>query len=163
MQQALTIESQYRGPPESGNGGYVAGSVADRLQASTPDFADSAIEVTLRAPIPLDQPMNLLKADPDELQMLLGDTLIAEARTTQLALDVPLPPGFSAALGVRTQSPSFLVGVNPSLPDGRGFHPICFCCGTDVAADAGLHIYAAPVPGFDGVAAAWRPHEVFCR
>jgi hypothetical protein len=30
-----------------------------------------------------------------------------------------------------------------------------------VAADAGLHVYAAPVKGFDGVAAAWRPSEIF--
>jgi hypothetical protein len=27
--------------------------------------------------------------------------------------------------------------------------------------DQGLHVFAAPVPGFAGVAAAWRPHPAF--
>ena len=37
MQHPLVIEAQYRGPPESGNGGYVAGAVADRF------FSDNAL------------------------------------------------------------------------------------------------------------------------
>ena len=44
---------------------------------------------------------------------------------------------------------------------GVGFHPICFCCGADVAADQGLRVFAAPVPGFEGVAAAWQPDVAF--
>ena len=161
MQQSLTIEAKFRGPPESGNGGYVAGSVAGRFKAPVPAVADAAIEVTLRAPIPLDRPMSLLAPESDELQVVLGETLIVEARLTQLTLAVPTPPTFAAALAARDQSPSFHEGINPLLLEGTGFHPICFCCGADVAADAGLHVYAAPVPGFDGVAAAWRPHQSF--
>jgi hypothetical protein len=160
-QPSLTIEAQFRGPPESGNGGYVAGAVAERLEAPNSADVDAAIEVTLRAPIPLDQSMTVFAPGSDQLQVVLGETLIAEARQTQLTLEVPTPPGYEAALAARDQSPSFLEGINPLLPEGRGFHPICFCCGTDIAADAGLHVYAAPVPGFEGVAAAWRPHESF--
>lgn len=161
MQPPLVIAAQFRGPPASGNGGYVAGAVAARFANPTPGTAADAVEVTLRAPIPLDQPMSVVPSDSDALRLLLGDQLIAEARRTQLTLDVPEPPSFAGALAARAQSPSFQEGINPLLPQGQGFHPICFCCGADVDADAGLHVHAAPVPGFEGVAAAWRPHAVF--
>lgn len=48
--------------------------------------------------------------------------------------------------------------------EGRGFHPICFCCGADVENEAGLQVFSAPlerIEGFDGVAAAWRPPAQF--
>jgi hypothetical protein len=154
--ETITIPFRFRGPPNSGNGGYVAGAIAERFAASA--GADAAIEVTLRAPIPLDTPMTLERPDADHLRMLLGETLIAEAARTTLKLDVPQPPSFAAALAARDASPSFYKGVNPFIPDGTGFHPVCACCGADTPVGEGLHVYAAPVPGFDGAAAAWRPH-----
>src|SRR5690349_10167215 len=48
--QTLVVGEQFRGPPNSGNGGYVAGRLARELDPS----AATAIEVTLRAPAPLD-------------------------------------------------------------------------------------------------------------
>jgi len=154
--ETIIIPFRYRGPPNSGNGGYVAGALAERFDPRPGE--DAAIEVTLRAPIPLDTPMTVEQPDPDHLRMMLGETLIAEAQRTTLALDVPEPPSFERALAVRGDSPSFYLRVNPFLPDGTGFHPVCACCGADAPIGEGLHVYAAPVPGFDGVAAAWRPH-----
>jgi hypothetical protein len=152
--ESIVIPARFRGPPNSGNGGYVAGAVAERFVAD----AGGAVEVTLRAPIPLDTPMTVERPDGDHLRVVLGETLIVEAARSALALDVPTPPAFDAALAARAESPSFYRNANPLLPGGTGFHPICACCGADVEIDQGLHVYAAPVAGFDGVAAAWRPH-----
>ena len=55
MPDQLTIPKRFRGPPESGNGGYVAGVFAEQLQLS----ADQGIEITLRAPIPLDKTLTV--------------------------------------------------------------------------------------------------------
>ncbi|MFU8817996.1 MAG: hypothetical protein ACNA7W_21820 [Pseudomonadales bacterium] len=158
MTDSLIIPARFRGPPNSGNGGYVAGAIAERFPACNAAATDAAIEVTLRAPPPLDTPMSVERTDADHLRIVLGDTLVAEAVRTTLTLEVPAPPTFAAALASRDRSPSFFRNANPLLPDGTGFHPICACCGADVPADEGLHVYAAPVEGFDGVAAAWRPH-----
>jgi hypothetical protein len=155
----LVIPARFRGPPQSGNGGYVAGAIAQHL-CLTADQSDAAIEVTLRAPIPLDTPMSVV-ADGDGLRVVLGDVLIAEARRADLTLQVPDPPSFAEARAARDASPSFYRGVNPLIPDGTGFHPVCVCCGADVPPAEGLHVYAAPVPGFQGVAAAWQPHPAF--
>lgn len=161
MQESIIIPARFRGPPESGNGGYVAGAIAECFAGEDSSAADAAIEVTLRAPTPLDRVMNVVRRDDDTLQLILGETLIAEAVRTRLELDIPEPPSFEAALSAQPRSPSFYENVNPMLPQGTGFHPICFCCGADVEPDEGLHVYAAPVDGFDGVAAAWRPSDAF--
>lgn len=161
MQESIIVPARFRGPPESGNGGYVAGLLAEQFPEPQSSAEDAAIEVTLRAPTPLDRSMTPLRPDSDSLQLIIGETLIAEARRSELKLDVPEPPRFADALAAEKNSPSFIENINPLLPQGKGFHPICFCCGADVAADEGLHVYAAPVQGFDGVAAAWQPSTVF--
>ena len=47
----LVVPARFNGPARSGNGGYVAGSLAARV----PDAADRPVEVTLRRPPPLDR------------------------------------------------------------------------------------------------------------
>jgi hypothetical protein len=159
MQESIIVPARFRGPPESGNGGYVAGVVAGYFGRKP--SREAAVEVTLRAPTPLDREMAMLRSEDGGVQLVLGETLIAEARRTELSLEIPTPPSFAAALAARSDSPSFFENINPLLPDGTGFHPICFCCGADVAPTEGLHVYAAPVDGFDGVAAAWQPSAEF--
>jgi len=161
MNQDLTIPFRFRGPPASGNGGYVAGAVAERfpLRPDRPD--DLAVEVTLRAPIPLDTPMRLECSDESHLRLMLGEQLIAEAQPASLSLDVPAPPDWAATLAARESSASFQPRVNDLIPGGTGFHPVCVCCGADVPEGEGLRVFAASVPGLDGVAAAWRPHPAF--
>ena len=171
-QYPLTIDEQFRGPPESGHGGYVSGAIAARVHdlQSVPgedsgNNRDSAIEVTLRSPIPLNTPLLLVESEGEasdsDLSVWHDALLIAEARQTSLSLSIPQPPSFAEVLSARENSPSFIPGINPLIEGGLGFHPICFCCGADVPQSQGLHVYAAPVPGFDGVAAAWRPDESF--
>ncbi|MEQ8486944.1 MAG: hypothetical protein RIB46_21485 [Pseudomonadales bacterium] len=159
MHDSLIIPARFRGPPNSGNGGYVAGAVAEQFPGLA--AADGVVQVTLRAPIPLDTPMPLTCTAENHLHLSLAGTLIAEAEPVHLTVDVPAPPSFAAALAARGGSPSLMPNLNPLLPDGLGFHPVCVCCGADVAAGEGLRVFAAPVPGFDGVAAAWRPDRAF--
>ena len=127
MQESIIIPARFRGPPESGNGGYVAGAIAECFADTQPSEADAAIEVTLRAPTPLDRSMTVSRPDDDSLQLILGETLIAEACRTRLELDVPEPPSFAAALAAQPQSASFFEHINPLLPEGRGDVAHGFC------------------------------------
>ena len=47
MNQHVVVAEQFRGPPDSGNGGYVSGLLAGYL---SPSAAAEGVEVTLRAP-----------------------------------------------------------------------------------------------------------------
>jgi hypothetical protein len=161
MIEPMNVPARFRGPPSSGNGGYVAGAIAERFPLRSDAAQDAAVEVTLRAPIPLDMPMDLACSDENQLRLMQGEQLIAEARATRLPAEVPAPPSFGAAGAARQQSPALMVRLNPLLPGGTGFHPVCVCCGADVPEAEGLRVFAAPVPGFDGVAAAWQPHPAF--
>lgn len=172
----LIIPAQFRGPPRSGNGGYVCGVLAGRLSRSGHGsdagnaFAipQPPITVSLRSPPPLDEPMAVVSAGAGaRLQMVLGETLVAEAEPgAPDVLDapemaIPVAPSFAAAEAAVGASPAFWPRVNSLVPGGLGVHPICACCGADVAADLGLRVFAAPVPGFTGVTAAWTPDPAF--
>lgn len=90
----LTIDARYNGPPDSGNGGYVAGRLAEALLASR-DLAavgsDSPwVEVTLRHPPPLDEAM-ALNGEGDELSASHGGTVVATARLLPHAPDQAAP------------------------------------------------------------------------
>lgn len=157
MQKTLVIPQQFRGPPDSGNGGYVAGAVAELFPFAPSAPADAALQVTLRTPIPLDTPLALTCTEENHLHLTRDEQLIVEAEPVRLTLDVPSPPDFAAARAARDQSPSLQLRLNALIPGGTGIHPVCVCCGADVAEGEGLHVFAAPVPGFRGMAAAWRP------
>ncbi|MEQ8859929.1 MAG: hypothetical protein RIC56_14900 [Pseudomonadales bacterium] len=161
MSETLIIPEQFRGPPASGNGGYVAGAIAERFPASPGAPEDAATEVTLRAPIPLDTPMTLDCRAESHLRLTLNGQLIVEAEPVRMTLTVPEPPSLDAALAARGRSAALQPRLNSLIPGGTGFHPVCVCCGADVNEREGLRVFAAPVPGFDGVAAAWRPHPAF--
>ena len=169
MRPTVTIAEQFRGPPSSGNGGYVSGVFAAQLAHAynpptcnyPPTCKRDALQVTLRAPTPLDQSLQIVPQDADHLQVWDSATLVAEIARTVLDIDPPPAPSFAQALAHRDASPAFTAGINPLIPNGVGFHPICFCCGADVPEGEGLRVFAAPVDGFEGVAAAWHPHPSF--
>ncbi len=74
LEGMLTIARRFNGPPESGNGGYVSGRLA---QAYTAEFGelpeDAKIEVTLRKPPPLETPLTLrVPAETETLRLLDG-------------------------------------------------------------------------------------------
>ena len=149
----IVVPNRFRGPPQSGNGGYCAGAFAEAVQSPV-------VEVTLRSPIPLDTPMQLTAGEPARVD--LGETLIAEMRAARLGTEqefvVPDPPSFEEAEAAEHDSYSLVDGINTFHP-GRGFHPICFCCGADH--DDGLNVFAAPVRDGAQVAAVWRTRDTW--
>ena len=155
----VVVPERFRGPPSSGNGGYVCGLFGGLLTEGRFDLPEQqAAEVTLRAPVPLDQPL-AVRREGGVLRAHHGETLVVEAALASLQLEVPAAVSWEQALAVREHSPSLKVALHPWLgKERKGFHPICFCCGAELAADEGLHVYAAHVPERDQVAAAWRCH-----
>jgi hypothetical protein len=160
LHNTLLVAETFRGPPKSGNGGYVAGVVAHALTSGVHNLPNQgAVEVTLRAPTPLDETLTLQSA-MDSLSVKHGETLIAEAKIVTLQMDVPTPATWEEARSARDRSYSFPMGINTLFdPPLRGVHPICFCCGVELAPDAGAHVYSAPIEGKQQVAAAWIPND----
>ena len=139
----IVIERRFCGPPHSGHGGYVAGRLAERV--------GNPVEVTLRAPPPLERPLDLEVTGDGTAVLRDGDTMIAEAKTIpRVDVDIPDPIRFadaeSAAAAGRAALESFAFRT-------------CFVCGTDRRAPDGLALVFGPVPGrADGVhAAPWVP------
>lgn len=150
----LQVDRSYAGPPNMGHGGYVAGLVAAHLEAAAPT-AGGGVQVTLRRPVPLDEPLDLIESE-DRLELRRGDELIVEGeRVASLDLEVPPPPTPEAAAASEGDSPS----RSPQYNDGHGVHPTCFGCGAQRPDGDGLRLFAGPVEvdGVSQVAASWRP------
>jgi hypothetical protein len=157
----ISIPERFRGPPNSANGGYATGAFGRLLDESFGTTPGRAVEVTLRAPVPLDRELTYGMHDA-VLVVRDGETLIAEVRRTELELEVPAPPSWERARSLRDRSPSLIVGKHPWLGETRvGFHPVCFCCGAELTPELGLRVFAAPVPELAQVAAAWSGESVF--
>jgi hypothetical protein len=158
---SISIAEKFRGPPKTANGGYATGSFG-RLIDGALEPGSGAVEVTLRAPVPLDQVLAVQAAAPDAVRILSGDTLIAEAKRTELELEVPAPASWDRALSVREQSLALQRGPHVRLGGERlGPHPICFCCGAELSPDSGLRVFVASVPELSQVAGAWMCESAF--
>ena len=141
MIDRLTIDPRYNGPNTSGNGGWVAGSLA-RLLGTGP------VSVSLRAPAPLAVPMQVHWKDDGSLTLETEGALIAEAAKSALELDVPKAPDpdEAEAAGALAQK--------VSAQGANGPYARCFGCG--LARSDGLRILPGPV-GDGIVAASWTP------
>ncbi len=135
----VRIDHRFRGPPDSGNGGYVAGLLAEALGGSN-------IEVTLRAPPPLDVELGL-EAEDDRVRLFHRDTLIAEAVRSAVEVEVPPPPPFAEAQAAEAR----FAGLRHHL------FPGCFVCGPERAVGDGLRIFAGRTEPGGAVAASWTP------
>lgn len=133
----MRIARRFHGPPDSGNGGYVAGLVARAL-------GDVGCTVTLHQPPPLDRALDL-RISPTGAELFEGERLIASAVPAELELDVPAPPDFESARAAQDR----FVGHY------RHRFPSCFVCGPERAPGEGLAIYAGELDG--RVAATWTP------
>src|ERR1051326_6698472 len=83
MSDPLIIPPRFRGPPGSGNGGYVCCRIAAYL--------DGSVAVTLRRPSPLATAMTV-ELD-GSVRVRHGDTLIAEAALAPDPAPAPAIPG----------------------------------------------------------------------
>jgi hypothetical protein len=130
---AIVIDSRFRGPAGSGNGGYSAGLFALA-------HGGEVVEVTLRLPPPLETPLEL-----DGERVLDGDAVVAEVREAELGVSAPDPVALGDAAAAAT-------------PDLRSPFPECFVCGHARGED-GLHIHAGPVAERSVYASPWTPRE----
>lgn len=142
----ISVDQRFRGPPNSGNGGYVCG----RLAA----FIDGGAEITLRKPPPLEVAMNVETGKDGKVLLLASEELIAEGRPAEVKLDAPEPPTFEDAINASMRT------IDPA---DHGAHS-CFVCSPVRAEDDGLRILAGPADANDTnwqdhLAAPWIPGE----
>src|SRR5262245_32036255 len=79
---SVVIDKRFCGPPNSANGGYACGMLANAI--------DGAAEATLRAPPPLDRPLELTRGAEGVAELRDGATLVATARSVRLEVtDIP--------------------------------------------------------------------------
>lgn len=136
----VTIGERFCGPPNSGNGGYACGKMAEKLEGQ--------VEATLMAPPPLGQELIREKAADGTVTLALGDKPIAKAHESSIEIIPPTPPTFEEA---EIAMKSFV---------GFEYHtfPSCFVCGPDRGSD-GLRLFPGPVEGKpDMVATTWVPN-----
>ncbi|MET4232918.1 PaaI family thioesterase [Bradyrhizobium sp. 482_C4_N1_1] len=139
----IIIDKRFCGPPNSGNGGYVCGRLARHIPGGA--------EVTLRAPPPLDKPLDAAATADGTWELRDGAKVVATGR----AASVELARLETASLQ-EARAAELLALFKPHE------HPLpnCFVCGPARAKGDGLRIFAgslgrraqSPV-----LAASWTP------
>jgi hypothetical protein len=149
----LTIAHRYCGPPESGNGGWVSGAVAEHV-ATSPELP--AVTVRLAAPPPLGHPLDLVSVPASAeggatVRLLDGDHLVATAVAAPDLSDAVRPPvPLDAARLAETRYEGLL---DHPFPD-------CFACGTHREPADALCLRPGPLDDGTGrYAATWTPRE----
>ena len=134
----VVIERRFRGPLDSGHGGYTCGLLARQIPG--------AAEVSLRVPPPLERQLALERVGDGRVLLRDGEVIVADARPAPLAL---YPPASIALSDAQTAS----------LPSGFTPHPfpMCFGCGPEREQGDGLRLFPGPVQGRDVIACPWRP------
>jgi hypothetical protein len=143
MDQTLSIDPRFCGPPEIGNGGYVAGLLARRISGPA--------AVALRAPAPLAKPLRIRRGEAGRLGLYRGETLLASAEPASVAVEPPPAPDAGETLRRAGSCRAFQ--THP--------FPRCFVCGPEREPGDGMRIFPGPVPGTDRVAAPWLPAAEF--
>lgn len=136
MVETVTIDRRFCGPPASANGGYAA--------ALAGQWLDGPAQVTLRVPPPLGTPLRVERRG-DGVALLDGETVVAEAGSAVVDLDVPPPVSLDAARDAASNYP-----YRDAHP-----YPTCFVCGPEQR--DGLAIFPGPVGGEQLFAAPWTP------
>jgi hypothetical protein len=126
--ETMTISRRFRGPPNSGNGGYVCGKLARQISG--------AAEVTLRAPPPLETKLDLVEVGTEIWELRQGTATIAIGRAVTLDLGRLERATYTEAQEAEKRTP-----VKPHD------HPLpmCFVCGPDRTPGDGLRLFAGPL------------------
>lgn len=153
MTETLRILKRFNGPYDSGNGGYCAGLAAQLLPSA------DAVEVTLRAPVPLEQTLRAHTTDTG-LDIMTDDAstriLIMSLKSAWLETPNIRSPGLDAAI---VAAASYRDVEDHVLPH-------CFVCGPARPVGDGLRIFPdwlKEPSGLDNpnsfpvVAAPWQP------
>jgi hypothetical protein len=136
----ITIDPRFNGFSDIALGGYVGGVLA-RGRAKA--------EVTLRRPVRLGKPYEVLNGFDGAATLQEGNDVLAVARDTSLVLEVPKSVGLEASN----------VASDQYVGHRRHLIPTCFNCGPSRPEGDGLRIFPGIVVGHDVVAAPWNPHS----
>jgi len=138
VSESFSIQRRFNGPLESGNGGYCSGVVAS--------FLEGAAEVSLRRPVPLDTPLDVVRENDGSVRVLDGEALVVEARSApEFEVEVPAPvsPHEARLAAARYRGRS------------DGLFSRCFVCGR--AREDVFGVFAGAVEGRQLVASPWTP------
>lgn len=119
---ALTVDSRFRGPRESGNGGYVAGLFARQIGLTT-------ATVTLRQPPPLNVSMSAV-TDGEVTRLVDHGTTVAEAYPGRG--DLTAVPALSTSEAQRAEDGYAGLTKHP--------FPECFVCGPNREPGDGMQL-----------------------
>jgi hypothetical protein len=138
MHQTLIIAAAFNGPRLSGNGGYVGGVMAERFARTFK--TDAPVEITLRAPIPIERALRVVRED-EALTLRDGDTLLCEARAGRVDHLAPPPPP-------RDWNEVMRRAEDGGSPEDSDFN-WCIVCGRGRTVGDGLRVLgsAGPQPG----------------
>lgn len=138
-QDTIVIERRFCGPPESGNGGYVCGRLAQFLKSDS-------VAVRLHAPPPLEKNLEV-RSSENSASLFDRDIHLAEARVASVGTTPIDSPGYEKA--------------EAAAHKYRGFRshwfPSCFVCGPNRKPQDGLRIFPGPIEGEAAIAAPWIP------
>jgi hypothetical protein len=143
---SIVIGKRFCGPPRSANGGYACGLLAAHI--------DGHAEITLLAPPPLDQRLDIVAGERG-VELRKEATALARGRKVHIDLpEIPIVNFGTAEDAVRRSS----------YDEGRHPLPTCFVCGPARADGDGLRIIPAPLPPCPGcktgtLAAPWVPRS----
>lgn len=139
----IIIDKRYCGPPNSGNGGYVCGRLARHIPGGA--------EVTLRAPPPLNTPLDAITTDDGICELRDGAKVVATGRAASIELARVETASFEEARAAELLS-LFEPREHPL--------PTCFVCGPARAKGDGLRIFAGALGRHvqtPVLAASWIP------
>ena len=138
----IFVPKRFNGPPDTANGGYVAGLIAGEMRKAG---MGGTIEVSLRAPPPVEAAMDLVIAD-GACECRHGERVVGAARRVEPLGAVPAAPSLDMASRGRDNFP----------PVADHAFPYCFVCGPSRTHD-GLCIFTGRPHGYDGVTDVWTP------
>ena len=126
MEHTLFIDKRYNGPPDSANGGYVAGLMTD--------FVEGDYEIMLKSPPPLETDLRLIIDDEGILELSVQDRIIATGVPVNFKINYPFPVGYENAVQATNYSPLRTMIENT-----------CFGCG---ARPDGMQLYSDIVKSY---------------
>ena len=138
----VVIEGRFNGPPDTANGGYACGLLAQTAAS----WHGKDVAVTILAPPPLNTPLEF-RPGARRSTCCQGDDLIATVMATSTPSPVPSPVSVAAA-----------AAASRHYAGHRGHpFPTCFACGVDRS--DGLGLAPGPLDRPGTVACVWIPAD----